>query len=165
MKRIKILFLCVLFSTSMLINCYDSQVPSDKNHTYNISECKSEAVNDNVEEPEKEPVLNEELIWIYDAQNKNLNIIHTNIVFNCEMNFLVEINYNNDTKIYEIIEENVSTLRARCLCFYDGTYTINNVETGTITIKLSEEFDGFESVLDLSANSGIVSIKKDVTLY
>ena len=136
MKKMKVILFCILFSTFMISNCYDSQVSSDDNYTYEITDCKSQAMG-NIGEPEEDAVLNEELIWKYDADSKKLNITHTNIKFNCEIDFLAEINYNNETKTYEIIEKNVSTLMARCYCFYDGNYTINNVKSGNITLKLT----------------------------
>jgi len=94
----------------------------------------------------------ERLLWSFDDANNILELLHTRSLFNCAAKLDIEIIDTNGS--YKIIENDTSSIKARCMCYRDTYYEIYDIISPAISIVI----EGKSFSLDLRDSNGAITL-------
>ena len=152
----------LLVIIAMLLACTTNEPQPSFSHNYKVSHCggfsslAKEAIS-GYQRDSADYCSAEKVRWHYDNATHTLRLLHTRNLQNCAAELEVEIRHFDGG--FEVIEQNISTLSARCLCYFDTWCEIGNIEEKSVSIII----EGQSFTLDLDSQQGTLILDTTCT--
>lgn len=176
-RTVKICLSVMTIVIILLVSCNDqvTQADSEEQNIGNnakISECGGFQTKNRQTLAEDEYCSDEHLLWSYDQDAHTVLFLNQDVWLNCCGEHTMSIEFNEDTKVYEIYETDKPVSekgRCLCTCFFDFQIELSQIPSGVISVRLYRHVTDegpqglvWEGALDLSQGNGDVLIQEDV---